>query len=80
MAGRYPLSIERTFYPVKNLYNMDGETIFFLFSFLFLVYLFAHVFPTLEIFNTRGINRIDVCSSSDSFGMQLQSGSRNTIA
>lgn len=68
MAGCYPLSIERTFYPVENLYNMDGETIFF---FLFLVYLFVHVFPTLETFNTRGINRIGVCLSSDSFGMQL---------
>lgn len=79
MAGRYPLSIERTFYPVKNLYNMDGETIFFSF-FLFISCLFIRpVFPTLEIFNTREINRIDVCSSSDSFGMQLQSGSRNTI-
>lgn len=47
MAGRYPLSIERTFYPVKNLYNMDGETIFFFFFPFYFLFIYSPMYSLL---------------------------------
>lgn len=67
-ARKWPVAIhfrsKELFIPWKIYITWTERQFFF---FLFLVYLFVHVFPTLETFNTRGINRIGVCLSSDSF-------------